>query len=96
MFADVGSGNGGTIEIDKNTVRDNTLDGIHVAASATGHDLRNNVSASPPAGPTRAASSNVAAGNFHRGGNKANATTVPGAVVKGDARLGALAPPCGA
>lgn len=80
VFADVGSGNGGTIEIDKNTVRDNALDGIHLAASATGHDLRNNVSGGTAAQSNEGCEFNVAPGNFNRSGNKANATTVAGAM----------------
>jgi len=79
MFGDVGSGGGGTAEIDGNTVRANVLDGIHLAASATGHDLRSNVSGGTAVQDNGNCEFNVSAGNFNMGGNKANRSNITGA-----------------
>ena len=79
MFGDVGSGGGGTAEIDGNTVRANVLDGIHLAASATGHDLRYNVSGGTAVQDNGNCEFNVSAGNFNMGGNKANRSNITGA-----------------
>jgi hypothetical protein len=79
VFADVGSGGAGAVELDDNTVMANVLDGIHLTASATGHDLRNNVSGGTATQTNGNCEFNVSAGNFNRGGNKADRLLVPGA-----------------
>jgi hypothetical protein len=79
VFADVGSGGAGPAELNENTVRANVLDGIHLAASATDHGLRNNVSGGTASQDNGNCEFNVADGNVNLGGNKANATNISGA-----------------
>jgi hypothetical protein len=79
VFSDIGSGAGGSAELDKNTVRANALDAIHLAASATGHDLRNNVSGGTASQDNLNCEYNISAGNFNLGGNKSNSKNITGA-----------------
>ena len=80
ILGDIGNGAPNALEIEKNTVRANTLNGILVAAGATGHELKGNVG-----GDTSPELNNgdceflVAAGNLNATGNKANGVTIPGA-----------------
>jgi hypothetical protein len=80
VLGDIGNGAPNALEIEKNTVRANGLNGIVIAAGATGHELKGNVS-----GDTSPELNNgdceflVAAGNLNATGNKANGVTIPGA-----------------
>ncbi len=67
---------GGTIEIYKNTVKANAGDGIHLDASATGHDLQKNVSGGRGAASNLGCEYAVSAGNFNAGGNLADGVAV--------------------
>jgi parallel beta helix pectate lyase-like protein len=77
---DVGNGTPNAVEVERNTVRSNALNGIFIAAGATGHELKGNVS-----GDTSPELNNgdceflVADGNLNATGNKANGVTIPGA-----------------
>jgi hypothetical protein len=79
VYADAGSGGAGAAELENNTVRANTLDGIHLAASATGHDLRGNVSGGTATQDNLNCEYNVSPGNFNLGGNKSNSANIAGA-----------------
>jgi hypothetical protein len=80
VLGDVGNGAPNALEIEKNSVRANGLNGILIAAGATGHELKGNVS-----GDTSPELNNgdceflVAAGNLNATGNKANGVTISGA-----------------
>jgi hypothetical protein len=80
VLGDVGNGAPNALEIEKNTVRANALNGILIAAGATGHELKGNIS-----GDTSPELNNgeceflVAAGNLNATGNKANGVTISGA-----------------
>ena len=77
---DSGNGTPIAIEIEQNTVRSNGLNGILVAAGATGHELKGNVSGdTSPERNNGGCAYLVAAGNLNATGNKANGVTVPGA-----------------
>jgi Right handed beta helix region len=80
VSGDVGNGAPNALEIEKNAVRANGLNGILIAPGATGHELKGNVS-----GDTSPELNNgdceflVAAGNLNATGNKANGVTISGA-----------------
>ena len=79
VFSAAGAGGAGPAEIDKNTVRGNLDDGIHLAVSATGHGLRSNVIGGASSQDNGNCEFNVAPGNVNLGGNKSNAKNVAGA-----------------
>jgi hypothetical protein len=70
VFSAAGAGGAGPAEIDKNTVRGNLDDGIHLAVSATGHGLRSNVIGGASSQDNGNCEFNVAPGNVNLGGNK--------------------------
>jgi hypothetical protein len=74
---DTGNGTDSPIEIERNTVRANTLNGIWV--EGVDHQLKNNVSGGTSSGDDNGdCEFLVAAGNINATGNKANGVTVPG------------------
>jgi hypothetical protein len=77
VHGDVGRA-GGAVEIYKNTVKANALHGIHLDASATGHDLERNVGGGRGADSNGGCEYTVAAGNVNAGRNLANGVAVPG------------------
>jgi hypothetical protein len=80
ILEDVGNGAPNGLEIEKNTVRANVLNGILVAAGATGHELKGNVGGDKsPELDNGECEFLVAAGNLNATGNKANGVTIPGA-----------------
>ncbi len=81
IFVHDSSGNGlaNPLEIEQNTTRSNGLHGIFIAGTATGHELKGNVSGGTgdlDNGDCEFLS--VAAGNWNATGNKANGITIPG------------------
>jgi hypothetical protein len=75
---DAGNGLPNALEIERNTVRSNALNGILVEAGATGHELKGNVAGGGGELDNRGCGYLVAPGNFNATGNKANGVTIPG------------------
>ena len=76
----MGNGAPNAAEVERNTVRSNALNGILIAAAATGHELKGNVSGDKsPELNNGDCEFLVADGNLNATGNKANGVTLPGA-----------------
>lgn len=73
---DLGNGTPNPVELDSNIARSNTLNGILIAAGATGHELKKNSSGGSGDQANGGCEFLVAAGNFNATGNTANGKTV--------------------
>jgi hypothetical protein len=80
IFVHDSAGNGlaNPLEIEQNTTRSNGLHGMFIADTATGHELKGNVSGGSSDLDNRGCEFLVAAGNWNATGNKANGITIPG------------------
>ncbi len=77
LLSGIGNGNSVPIELEQNTAKKNTLDGIRV--NGTGWQLKNNISGGSASEDNGDCEFRVIAGNFNATGNKANNTTIAGA-----------------
>jgi parallel beta-helix repeat protein len=73
---DLGNGTPNPVELDSNTVRSNTLNGILIASGATGHELKKNSSGGSGDQRNGGCEFLVAEGNFNAKDNKVNGQTV--------------------
>lgn len=74
----VGNGRADPVELEQNTVRANGLNGILLADTATGHELKGNNNGGKTDFDNRDCEFLVAVGNINATGNKANELTIPG------------------
>lgn len=80
IFVHDASGNGlaNPLELEQNTTRANGLHGIVIAETATGHELKGNISGGTADLNNGDCEFLVAAGNINATGNRANGFTIPG------------------